>query len=333
LQWLVTNSRLDLAAPTSISQGNHSQGRVKHLQEANKLVRTAFATADTPIVFQSIPLDRLCTVTFHDAGQGSRPDGSSQGGYVTVLADKDILDGKECKVTIMDWRSFKLRRVARSSLSAEVQAFSEALDATEFLKIIISETVYAKGLDLRKADDYIRDIMPSCLVTDCKSLFDAVERSQSCGLNLSERRTAIEVLAARERLAALKIPVKWVNSDRQIADGLTKVAAAWKLQSFQQRPVIKLIWDPDFIAAKKIKASKAQPSTVDNVDTDDLILPPPQPRVHLKPTGSTTTKNKTVGKPTVTKRVPIVSKDSRETSYNKVSKDNKVTSYKKSKTK
>jgi len=256
LQWLVSNTRLDLAAPTSICQGNHgANAQVKHALDTNKVVRTAHTQSNVPVYFHPIELSKLSMVTYHDAGQGSRPDGSSQGGYLIAVAHNSILDGKECKVSLLDWKSFRLKRVARSSLSAEVQAFAEALDALEFAKLFLAEVLDPYGIDLRYgADKAIAEICPSPLITDCKSLFDAVERSQSTGLNLSERRSSIEVMACRERMKLLDIHMRWVNSDRQLADGLTKSAAAWKLLAFQMRPVTKLIFDPEFTAAKKLKA-------------------------------------------------------------------------------
>jgi len=264
LQWLATNSRMDIAAPVSIAQGNHSHPQVKHLHDSNKLIRSAYASADTPLYIQPIPLDRLAMAQFHDAGQGSRPDGSSQGGYVTVAADKSLLTGTEQLCSVLDWKSFKLKRVARSSLSAEVQAFAEALDALEFLKLVLAEALSVKPLDLRRdADNAVATVCPSVLVTDCKSLYDAVERSQSTGLNLAERRTSIEVLSCRERLHATQMQLKWVNSDRQLADGLTKVSAAWKLTRFQQKPLWKLVYDPTFTAAKKLKAT-GKPAQLDH---------------------------------------------------------------------
>ena len=62
----------------------------------------------------------------------ARPDGSSQGGYLVLLAPRHILETKEDVYHILDWKSSKLPRVARSSLSAEAQAAGLASDATEF---------------------------------------------------------------------------------------------------------------------------------------------------------------------------------------------------------
>ena len=67
------------------------------------------------------------------------------------------------------------------------------------------------------------------VITDSKSLYDALEKSESSTRNLTERRTAIEVTAIRQRLEHRFIYTGWVNSDRQMADGLTKPQAAWKL--------------------------------------------------------------------------------------------------------
>jgi len=281
LQWLVTNTRLDLAAPTSISQGNHSNPKVRHVQELNKIIRTAHSQPDVPVYFQTIPLDKLSLLTFHDAGQGSRPDGSSQGGFIIAAADQGILKGEEHLLSLIDWRSFRLKRVARSSLAAEVQAFAEALDALEFCKLFLAEILEPTGIDLRNgADKAIQSICESPLITDCKSLYDAVERSQSTGLNLAERRTSIEVLACRERMATLGMHVRWVNSDRQLADGLTKSTAAWKLSTFQTKPTMRLVWDPEFTAAKKLKKEKATKVTKTAPPTDSTTIttsPSPSP--------------------------------------------------------
>jgi len=85
----------------------------------------------------------------------------------------------------------------------------------------------------------------------------------------------------------LKFPFKWVNSDRQLADGLTKVSASWKLQAFQQNPKVRLVYDPDFTAAKKTK-NKASPTgtavTVETGEKDErLQSEPPKTTSLYKP--------------------------------------------------
>ena len=125
-KWLVTNTRLDLAAETSLSQGATKDPKFKDITVANELVKTAQAHVDLPLWIHSIHLDRLTLVSFSDAALAVRPDGTSQGGQPHIWADKSTLDGHEIKFTIADWKSWRLKRVVRSSLSCEVQAFAEA---------------------------------------------------------------------------------------------------------------------------------------------------------------------------------------------------------------
>ena len=64
-------------------------------------------------------VDDIVFVAMTDAAWGVRADGSSQGGYVILACHKKILDGYESDFSVIDWRSFKLLRMASSSLHAE----------------------------------------------------------------------------------------------------------------------------------------------------------------------------------------------------------------------
>ncbi|CAE7334635.1 RE2, partial [Symbiodinium microadriaticum] len=65
---------------------------------------------------------------YSDAAFASRADLSSQGGYMICLSPQTVLEGKVCGYHLLDWRSFKLPRVARSTLAAE----GEAADCLRF---------------------------------------------------------------------------------------------------------------------------------------------------------------------------------------------------------
>ena len=96
----------------------------------------------------------------------------------------------------------------------------------------------------------------SPVITDAKSLYDALERSESSTRNLTERRTAAEVAAIRQRLEHGFIYKGWVNSDRQMADGLTKPQAAWKLLEIMSAGKWKIAWDATFQSARKLKVAE-----------------------------------------------------------------------------
>ena len=97
-------------------------------QEANKLIRLCPQHAHVPIRVTPIPLNDLTFVGFGDCGWGVRRDGPSQGGSLIIAADKRILDGFEATTTMVDWKSYRSKRVVRSSLAGETQASVETLD-------------------------------------------------------------------------------------------------------------------------------------------------------------------------------------------------------------
>ena len=55
-----------------------------------------------------------------------------KGGHLAMLVPEDSFE-QETPYHIVDWRSYKLPRVARSSLSAEAQAAGGASDTAEFI--------------------------------------------------------------------------------------------------------------------------------------------------------------------------------------------------------
>ena len=94
------------------------------------------------------------------------------------------------------------------------------------------------------------------MITDAKSLYDALERSESSTRNLAERRTAIEVTAIKQRLQHGFIYTGWVNSDKQMADGLSKPQAAWELLEIMSVGRWKTVWDATFESARKVKLTE-----------------------------------------------------------------------------
>ena len=223
LQWLVTNTRIEMAARVSFSSSVTSHPTVEELLYANKLVRQAIQDANTPVYIHSIPLKDLNFGVFNDAAWGVRADGSSQGGYLLYASHTSLLEGKDSPISPIDWKSWKLRRKVRSSLAAESQAMADAVDALNFARLFFADFLLPQGIDLRRVDEVLAHYVPQAqVVTDCKSLYDALERSESLTLGLAEKRTSIEVQAIKQQMLATNIVTKWVNSDRQLADVLTK---------------------------------------------------------------------------------------------------------------
>ena len=170
-----------------------------------------------------------------------------------MLMSRDVLKGSRSPFCVLNWTSRRLRRVARSSTSAEAQMTGNALDTHEFAKLALFDLQQNFKLDLRKADSYLQTF-PSCMVCDARNIFDGVVKVETSGLQMEEKRTAIELLAIKERLSQARVELKWVDGDQEMADGLTK---PWKHESLVQalsKGFWRIVFDPEFQSARKKRA-------------------------------------------------------------------------------
>ena len=134
---------------------------------------------------------------------------------------------------------------------------ADAIDTLNFVRLFIADCSHAKGIHLRQPDRILQLLPEACANIDCKSLYDALEKNESVGLGLSEKRTSIEVAATRQQMHATCIKTRWVNSDRQLADVLTKpTALAASMLRLQQIGRWKFVWDADFTLAKNLRTEK-----------------------------------------------------------------------------
>jgi hypothetical protein len=89
----------------------------------------------------------------------------------------------------------------------------------------------------------------SALVIDAKALYGAAQKEHVH--NFKDRSTGIEVMVLKQRMKAAAVTWKWVNSERQFADGLTKPAARQLLADRLRVSRLCLQHDPNFVTAKK----------------------------------------------------------------------------------
>ena len=261
LNWRATQTAPWLLATVSLLQGCVENGVVADLLSVNKLVRLQRKHGDKGLYFPSLTGD-LTVVTFTDASWATRRDGSSQGGQITLLMEKGVLEGKKTGFCVLNWSSRRLKRVARSSTSAEVQMTGNALDNHEFVKLGWYNMLKPKDIDLRQSDTYLKEI-PSCLVCDAKNIFDGIVKVETSGLHMEERRTAIELLAVKERLLQAGVSLRWVNGDQELADGLTK---GWKHEALIKALCDahwRIVYDPEYQSARKVRAKMQIPTGVD----------------------------------------------------------------------
>jgi len=86
------------------------------------------------------------------------------------------------------------------------------------------------------------------LIVDAKALYDLLSKREVQANSGSDKRTTIEVLVTQGKLACSGSTTRWVSSEQQYADGLTKQSSAQLLADRLRTHMVKL---KSFQAAKK----------------------------------------------------------------------------------
>lgn len=126
------------------------------------------------------------------------------------------------RCNILQYRSFKSRRVTRSVVRAEVYAFTEAFDAAYILKHDFEQVLG-------------RRVPILAMLTDSKGLFDIITKNSIT----SERRLMIDLLAARQAYSRMEISdIGLVHTHHNPADAFTKVGNCAALERLVEIGVI-----------------------------------------------------------------------------------------------
>ena len=163
-----------------------------------------------------------------------------------LAGDKKVLTGQKTPMSTLSWRSFKLVRVCRSSLAAECQALATGMEELLLVKNYLTHLQFPR-LVLQEVQKLAAD---NCaVITDCKSLFDGIKRETI--QQSADKHVALECLVIKELLEDMKCQWRWISSERQLADGLTKVSARQMFSERFQGQHVQLVSDETFTAAKK----------------------------------------------------------------------------------
>ena len=95
----------------------------------------------------------------------------------------------------------------------------------------------------------LRTSRPSSLVVDAKSLYDSLKKEAPVQ-GSSDRRTAIEQIGLKQSLISVGASVRWVSSERQMADCLTKISARQLFTDRLQLQQYRLVHDDSYTTAK-----------------------------------------------------------------------------------
>ena len=216
LLWVARQTRPDIMFDTNKLSVGLKCAKVSDLIDANKVIRRIM-TERVQLKFRCLGGKELKMVLFTDASLGNAQDNGSQGGLIAFIANAN----DDCAPVL--WSSKKLRRIVRSTLAAETLALVDGIDFGIFIATLFSELYY--GIPDPKK-------MPITCYIDCQSLYDTLESTKG----VSEKRLRLDISSIKENIQTGLITVKWVDSNNQLANCLTKLgASALKLLSVRKK--------------------------------------------------------------------------------------------------
>ena len=199
LNWLSTQTRPDISFDVCELSNSFKTATTNTLMKTNKVIRKVKQNK-TSLLFPKMNLNSLKLVCYTDASHGNLPDGGSQGGmYIEVVSD-------DKKASIF-WQSKRIQRVVKSSMAAETLALVEGLESALLIKSLLNEILHQN-----------KKTIPIEAITDSKSVFQSAYSTNQ----ILDKGQRINMSMLREYIAMKEVSLKWVPTDHQLANVLTK---------------------------------------------------------------------------------------------------------------
>ena len=253
ISWRSTQSAPQFLAETSLLLSEINKGTVETLYKVNKLVREMRREAKQGLLFPAwgIPWSQLACVTWADASQHNRPDKSSTVGIVTAIGPKEMLEGAEVQLAVVQWKSGKTPRQVLGSNGAETQAITIGEDQNFNIRMLMAEI---GGANVEKGNVHeVVKTVDGAVVMDSRGIYDAMTKNVSPLHGLRESRAGYELTLAVNNGVQAGTRWRWVNGLAQLGDSLTKAGARKAfLQFLSQRQFWRLVDDPKFESGRKV---------------------------------------------------------------------------------
>ena len=263
LQWLAIQTQPQLTARCNLLLTEiTTKGSLEHAREIQAMIGEVRQESFKLRFFKltdAVHWSDLVFVTMGDQAHNNRPKGDSTGGLISLVAGPTAVHGAVSPMMVIAWRSWKLKRKAIASNDAEIQAALEAEDQNYRIRLLWTE-MHGASLqhgnprqDLVEACEKQTRLLKGIVCTDSRGGYDAVELNESPLLGLTNMRAALQALQLRENMFRSGCELRWLASDYDLGDALTKRRAQCRegLIKYLRTFLWSIAFDPEFIAAKK----------------------------------------------------------------------------------
>ncbi|CAE6915033.1 unnamed protein product [Symbiodinium sp. CCMP2592] len=140
---------------------------------------------------------------------------------------------------------------------AWVDAAVNGEDSLYFARYQWSEMLHGE-VDVRQPNDAVSRV-PGYLITDSRNVYDKLT-TEVLVIKGAEKKSNIELLSVKEAQMSTGIHVRWVHSEAQLANGLTKSGPSREFELFyQMQGRWRTVEDPSMMSARRRKQAGLQP--------------------------------------------------------------------------
>ena len=238
-----------------LSEVNHST--VETLYKANKCLDQAKGMKQHRMRIHAMPVNETILCAWTDAAAHNRVDGSSTQGIIVAAAPEGLLQGRCENISFLTWHSSKIGRICRSPGASEAIAAVNAEDLLFFARLQFVELL-GHTIDIRQVNKSV-NLIRGCLVTDSRNVFDKLATEAVCTRG-AEKRVDLDLMSLKDAQLRNQVIVRWVHSDAQIANSLTKGKELHQLHLFyEMNQRWRVVDDETMSSARKRKEKGLKP--------------------------------------------------------------------------
>ena len=239
INWSAREGRPDGSASASILSGCFPTPNMKHLLDCNQVVDLLKGQKIT-IKIHHIPEKDIRHLLIADSSFDPSGKTKPQHGWLQGITTPALNRGEEAPVSLIAWRSKKIRRKAGSTTLCESISLSTALAAME--KQVATLTSFqvsrfdprslAQDIEVEMglrgpptviAAEDPKFVDPQTIaIIDAKSVFDSTSSAER-QFQGEDDRAALEAAIIQESLAKLRARLRWIPHNVNPSDGLTKL--------------------------------------------------------------------------------------------------------------
>ena len=257
LSWHAQQVAPHLSAEVSLLLSDIPESTVSTITKANLLAYHAKARREHQMMIHRFASDEpLALFGWVDAANQNRRDGGSTQGIFIGLGPASMLDGSLGQVTPIAWHSNRIDRACRSPGAAEAQAAINGEDALYFARFQWSE-LNQGHVNIRHPDETVAKVT-GCLVTDSRNVYDKLE-TEVLVIKGAEKRTSIELLSLKEAQQNHGVILRWVHSEAQLANALTKHNSKEMELYYRMQHSWRIVEDPEMKSARRRRLEGLEP--------------------------------------------------------------------------